>query len=91
MRIGFKPGDQRPTIRRLRRMADLTQAQLAAQLGVNPRTVYLWEQGRVMPAGENLLKLAAIFGVDPRSLALNDDKCTAESIPGQVPIGDQAS
>jgi len=78
------------TIRKLRRMADLTQGQLAATLGVHAMTVNRWERGQAMPSSDNLLKLAAIFGLDASKITLAG-QCTAASIPGQVPIGDQAS
>jgi transcriptional regulator with XRE-family HTH domain len=55
-------GDLRATIatniRAARLAADLTQAQLAAVLGIESMAVSKWERGRHAPSGSNLLALA---------------------------------
>jgi DNA-binding transcriptional regulator YiaG len=38
----------------------LSQNELALQLGVSSRTLWLWETGRSKPAGRNLTKLCAL-------------------------------
>lgn len=50
--------------RRLRRI------DVAVRLGVDPTTVYLWESGRRRPNADNLLALADLYQVDPRSIRL---------------------
>ncbi|MFF9621926.1 helix-turn-helix domain-containing protein [Streptomyces griseosporeus] len=54
--------------RRLRETASLTQAQLAARLGVSRQTVRAWESGRTAPRGakgEAYLRLLAEFAGHP--------------------------
>ena len=43
----------------------LTVDALAAAIGVSPRLVQKWQQGRTKPRYENLLKLAAALGYEP--------------------------
>lgn len=50
-------------IRTLRRKADLTQEELAAQIGVSCQSVSRWEQGTTYPDMELLPVLAGLFGV----------------------------
>ena len=47
----------------LRREKGLTQAQLAAMLGVTNKAVSKWETGEAMPETSQLVPLARIFGV----------------------------
>lgn len=51
--------------------SDLSQAQFAALLGVSPRTVQEWEQGRRQPTGaaKTLLRVAATHPEVLRELA----------------------
>ncbi|WP_260923736.1 helix-turn-helix domain-containing protein [Novosphingobium sp. 9] len=53
---------------RLRKARGLTQAQLAAALGVSKPTVWAWEQGRAKPVAERLEGLAAALGVTTADL-----------------------
>ncbi len=50
-------------IRTLRRKADMTQEELAAQIGVSCQSVSRWEQGTTYPDMELLPVLAGLFGV----------------------------
>jgi transcriptional regulator with XRE-family HTH domain len=50
-------------LRDLRSRAGLTQKQLAAELGVAPRTILRWEAGDQTPTLTDLRRLAARFGV----------------------------
>ena len=50
-------------IKLLRVSQNLSQAQLAALLGVNQTAVSQWERGVVSPRAETLKKLAVVFGV----------------------------
>ena len=42
-----------------RRIKNLTQAQLAEQLGISDKTVSKWENGRSVPDAEVLIRMAA--------------------------------
>ena len=46
-----------------RKQAGLTQAQVAAAVGVVPSSVSLWEHGKFMPTVRRLRKLAELYGV----------------------------
>lgn len=59
-------------IRAARKAAKITQAALAAALGVTPAAISLWETGETAPKRDNLLAMARIFGV-PASAFLDDD------------------
>lgn len=48
----------------LRRKENLTQIELAEQLGVSPQTVSSWERGTKRPSTKRLLELSRFFGVD---------------------------
>ena len=50
-------------IREARTRLELTQAQLAGQVGVSSQTVWSWEAGRVKPTHEHLEELAIHFQV----------------------------
>jgi len=50
-----------PNVQEIRENMDLSQSAFAAMLGVSPRTLQDWEQGRRKPSGPalSLLKVAA--------------------------------
>lgn len=50
-------------IRRLRRVAGLSQEELAGRLGVSRQSVSLWEQGVTNPTVENIYAMAEVLGV----------------------------
>lgn len=54
-----------PTLPELRLQRFLTQRALAEMLGVHPRVVSAWEQGRHRPSMEHLRRLCEIFNVGP--------------------------
>ncbi len=56
-------------IAQLRREAGLSQEGLAEQMGVSRQAVSKWEKGLSYPDTENLLALAALFGVSADHLA----------------------
>lgn len=56
----------------LRQRAGLSRAKAARRIGLNPSTLYLWETGRRQPTAVNLLRLAALYDVDPREIILPD-------------------
>jgi len=51
------------TVRRIRRTADLSQRELAAELGVSQTTVARWETGKAAPDLETLARMAALAGL----------------------------
>lgn len=53
-----------PHIRAAQDEAAMTNAELAAAVGVDPRLVQKWKAGTVMPGLPNLVKLARIFECD---------------------------
>ncbi len=56
-------------IKKLREKKKITQAQLAAMLGVTLHTVSMWEMGRSVPRKEMKAKLCAIRKMGKRELA----------------------
>ena len=51
-------------IDRLRRKAGLTVRQLQAVFGFStPQAIYKWQRGDTMPTLDNIVALAAVFGV----------------------------
>lgn len=54
-------------IEKHRTKLDLTQRQLADICGVTPQAVSLWEEGKTMPRWETVVKLAALFKINPAS------------------------
>ena len=61
------------TIRKLRKIAGLSQTKLANLLGVTQSTVAFWESGRNHPRHKYLEKMSAIFGVSPAVFYANGD------------------
>lgn len=56
------------TIKDLRRAADMTQAELAEQLGCTQKDVSRWERGQVKPGVDTLRALSKVFGVTMDSI-----------------------
>jgi DNA-binding XRE family transcriptional regulator len=56
------------TLPQLRLRHFLTQKALANQIGVHPRMVSAWEQGRYRPNMEHLRKLCELFEVGPEEI-----------------------
>ncbi len=51
-------------IDRLRREAGMTVRELQAVFGFNtPQAIYKWQRGEAMPTLDNIVVLAAVFGV----------------------------
>jgi len=55
-------------IRKLRRERNLTQEELAEQIGVTYQAVSKWESGASDPSTTNLMALAKLFGVSAEEL-----------------------
>lgn len=49
-------------IKELREAADLTQAELAVQMGVSQNTISVWENGVAAPKTRDLPRLAFVLG-----------------------------
>ena len=76
-------------LRELRRARNLTQAQLAEQLGVSTSAVGMYEQGRREPDSTMLLKICAVLNTttdyllgldDGKSLNQNENRNVSEVI-----------
>ncbi|GAA3704127.1 S24 family peptidase [Oceanisphaera sediminis] len=52
-------------VKKLRKEAGLTQAELAKRIGVKAPAVTQWETGKTSLSGENLLKVAKVLNVSP--------------------------
>lgn len=50
------------SFRKMRRMADLTQEQVAEKLGITTMSVYLWEKGQTLPRASLLPTIAELYG-----------------------------
>lgn len=59
-------------LRNLRTEQGITQAALAAAVGVTPRAVKYWEHGTRTPSTSSLLALAHFFHVSPEYLMMED-------------------
>lgn len=67
-------------LRQLRKDAGLSQRQLANFVGVSTTTVSSWETGiREVPAGNNLVRLAEVLGLDPAEVVKKDGKSVARN------------
>ena len=55
-------------IKKLRKKLGISQAQLAALVGVSSPAVAAWEQGRSRPAGDNLKAVVALRGYGKREI-----------------------
>jgi transcriptional regulator with XRE-family HTH domain len=69
------PGEQ---VKQLRKASGLLQREFAAAVGVNPRTVGLWERGRNAPTAARLSFIRFLFGKKPH------DVVPAETIGGRI-------
>lgn len=61
---GFSP----TKLREYRLRATLTQAELAAQVGVLSQQVYIWERGTKTPSSKNLIAVARALGISASDL-----------------------
>lgn len=55
-------------IQKFRKQANMTQADLADELGVSQSAVYYWEKGKREPNTETILKLLEIFHISLENL-----------------------
>lgn len=67
---------------RLRR--HLSQETLAEALGVSPRSISRWEQGKVIPQAVIRLQLSRFFDLPPEAL-FDKDEATLTSLPDEMP------
>lgn len=63
-----------PRLRRIRRVQDVTQAQLAERAGLATSTVQRIEKGVESPRITTVFRLAQALGVDAKALAFGDEK-----------------
>lgn len=55
-------------IARARKAAGLTQNALAKKLYVNPTCISKWENGRIIPMPDTIIRLAKALKTDPNTL-----------------------
>ena len=67
-----------PRIRRLRRELGLTQAAMAASLGISTSYLNLLERDQRPVSAQILLRLVDVFDIDPRGLA-GDEEARAQA------------
>ena len=72
-------------MKQLRRSRNMTQKQLAAQLGVSQNAISMYETGNREPDMKTLSALAGIFGVDMNYL-LESQAQTPVSRPEEIPL-----
>lgn len=70
-------------IRELRNGSGMTQAELAAKLGISASSVGMYEQGRREPDSETILKLCSIFGTSTDYL-LGNTKTEKKSVGREI-------
>lgn len=56
------------TLKEIRKEKNLTQTQLAEEIGVSPSSVYLWERGAVNPGYGTLVLISEKLQVDIKEL-----------------------
>ena len=69
-----RQGQPKKTIRQLREERGWAQLDVAIRLGVTVSTVSLWERGLRVPTLANLNRLARLFGVSLREIAVGRDE-----------------
>ena len=75
-----KPQPFPERIKQLRKEAGLSQRQLADFVGVSKAAVSCWETGvRDIPAGNNLVKLSEVLGLDPAEVMKTGGKSVARN------------
>ncbi|MEM8554459.1 MAG: helix-turn-helix transcriptional regulator, partial [Pseudomonadota bacterium] len=82
-----------PRLRRLRRDADQTQAQMAKTLGISASYVNMLERNERSVSVPVLFRLFEAYGVDWREIADEDDAATLKSLRGafQDPLFEEHS
>ena len=73
-------------LKRVRKVAGLTQEQLAQTLGVSRQTVSSWENGRSLPDETNLLRLARALHTDPEQFALDSSEPVEPPVSTESPV-----
>ncbi|MBR2889443.1 MAG: helix-turn-helix transcriptional regulator [Oscillospiraceae bacterium] len=75
------------SIRYHRRKLELTQAQLAQQVGVTVQAVSKWETGSGMPDTAQLVPLARALRISTDTLLSFEDRTQAFKARGNTPCG----
>lgn len=61
------------TCRRIRESARISQAAIAAELGVSPQAISHWEQGRRRPSNEHVVPYVRVLAMLRDLVSVNDD------------------
>ena len=65
----------------LRKAKGITQAELAAELGLNPKTVGSFESGKSLPSRQTFLDLCRLYGLSPEELYFVVEEGEEEEAP----------
>lgn len=66
-------------IKRIREASGITVRQIQNVLGFsNPQAIYKWQKGECLPTIDNLVILAAVFGVSIDEILVTDEEDPAE-------------
>lgn len=74
----------------LRRSKELSQEDLAAELGVSRQAVSKWERSESSPDTDNLIALARLYGISLDALLLNGNAAPMDSAVGDDTRSDYA-
>lgn len=58
----------RENLRAARIRSGMSQRALAAEIGISPNSVVLWESGKASPTLSSVVKLATALGIPPEAL-----------------------
>lgn len=67
----------------LRKIRNMTQEQLAAQLGISAPAVSKWETGTSDPNTSNLIALAKLYGISAEELLKNVEHSAGTAKPNE--------
>ena len=71
-------------IRFYRKKANLTQIELANDLGISIATLRRWEAGETTPTGAKIQELAKILNVNPEELIKEENKTSTRNESGML-------
>lgn len=80
--------DVAETLRRLRREAALTQAELARSAGIPASVLSAYENGRRAPSASTFLRIVRSAGYEPRFDEILDDERQAQRLAAVLDLAD---
>ena len=67
-------------IRKYRKFNQMSQDELAEQLGVTRQSISLWENGQTQPSLDNIVALASLFGISTDNLLMDSEPASAPAV-----------